>query len=130
MVVPSIKSPIVRPVTPSSQIVELDKDIRTRFERRTGSLVAFLQQWILLEPSQKLFFNARGLRGENYLHYLLSIKDLTMAQGVVLMCNEFARSTSSKAVLEFLKHIDLNGNDVWHYLAQNLADREGDEALQ
>ena len=130
MVMPPIKSSIVRPVTPSAQIIELDKDIRTRFERRTGSLVAFLQQWILLEPSQKLFFNARGLRGENYLHYLLSIKDLTMAQGVVMMCNEFARSTASIAVVEFLKHIDLNGNDVWHYLAENLADREGDEALQ
>ncbi|MDI9407879.1 MAG: hypothetical protein QM523_01370 [Candidatus Pacebacteria bacterium] len=130
MALPSIKSSIVRPVTPSTQILELDKDIRSRFERRTGSLVAFLQQWILLEPSQRLFFNARGLRGENYLHYLLSIKDLTIAQAVVQMCNEFARSTNSAGVVAFLKHIDLNGNDVWHYLAENLADREGDDALQ
>ena len=130
MDVSSLTKPLVGKIDASSEIKALDAEIRSRFAKRTGALSSFLQQWILLEESQTQFFNARGLRGENYLHYLLSIGELNLAHGVVTMCNEFARSTVADGVVSFLKHIDLNGNDVWHYLAENLANHEDDYALQ
>jgi hypothetical protein len=50
----------------SPDMAKLDHDIRTRFARRTGDMSAFLQQWIRLDEAQHMFFNFRGIKGENY----------------------------------------------------------------
>lgn len=121
--------PRVKP-TPSPQIQGLDSEIRTRFARRTDSLESFLEQWIKLDESQASFFAARGGQGENYLQYLLSAGDIPMALGVTRMCGGFAGTTDSERIVAFLNNIDRGGNDMWHYLAANLTEREDDDSLE
>ena len=116
--------------TPSAQIQALDADVRARFGRRTDALESFLNQWIRLDEAQTAFFAARGTQGENYLQYLLSIADIPMALGVSRMCAGFAGTTDSERVVAFLSNIDRGGNDLWHYLAANLAEREDEDSLE
>jgi len=121
--------PRVKPV-PSPQIQALDTEIRARFGRRTDSLESFLGQWLMLDESQSAFFAARSTQGENYLQYLLSAGDITMALGVARMCATFAGTTDSARIVAFLNNIDRGGNDMWHYLAANLTEREDEDSLE
>ncbi|MBI3513336.1 MAG: hypothetical protein HY060_04630 [Proteobacteria bacterium] len=116
--------------TPSPEIQALDKEIRTRFARRTDALESFLNQWIKLDDAQVMFFAARGGQGENYLQYLLSAGDIPMALGVARMCSGFAGTTDSERIVAFLNNIDRGGNDMWHYLAANLTEREDEDSLE
>jgi hypothetical protein len=116
--------------TPSPAIQALDTEIRTRFARRTDALESFLNQWIKLDESQTAFFGARGARGENYLQYALAIGDISMALGVARMCSGFAGTTDSARIVEFLNNIDGGGDDMWHYLAANLTEREDEDSLE
>jgi hypothetical protein len=117
----------VRP--PSAIISRLDSEIRQRFAKRTDSLPSFLMQWIKLDESQKLLFDARGMAGETYLQYELMVGDVTMALAIAQMCVEFAESISAERTIQYLNHIDNEGNDVWHYLAENLASNEDEDGL-
>jgi len=121
--------PKVKPAA-SPQIQALDTEIRTRFARRTDPLESFLAQWIMLDESQTAFFAARGTQGENYLQYLLSVADIPMALGVTRMCAGFAGTTDSERIVAFLNNIDRGGNDMWHYLAANLTEREDEDSLE
>lgn len=103
--------------------------MRKRFARRTGTVEAFLKEWIRLDTSHKMFFGSRGIKGENYLQFALANADLDMAHSVVSMCAQFADTTGAGPVIEFLNHTDANGNDIWHYLADNLTAREDEKAL-
>ncbi len=114
---------------PNQAIAALDTEIRTRFAKRTDNLTSFLQQWIKLDESQERFFATRGAANENYLQFVLAMGDARMALAVAEMCAEFAQSTSSERTVEFLNHIDKDGNDVWHYLAENLANNEDEDGL-
>jgi hypothetical protein len=116
--------------TPSAQIQALDTEIRTRFARRTDALESFLNQWIKLDEAQSAFFAARGSQGENYLQYLLAAADIPMALGVSRMCAGFAGTTDSERIVAFLSNIDRGGNDLWHYLAANLTEREDEDSLE
>lgn len=115
--------------TPSAAISRLDTEIRQRFAKRTDSLPSFLMQWIKLDESQKLLFGSRGTAGETYLQYELMVGDVAMALAIAQMCAEFAESTSAEQTVEYLNHIDTEGNDVWHYLAENLATNEDEDGL-
>ncbi len=114
----------------SAQISALDHDLRTRFTRRTGSLSAFLQEWIRLDTSQDLLFNSRGNVGENYLQFCLANGDIAMALPLAQMCSFFAESTDAERIIEFLNVVDHQGNDIWHYLADNLKASEDDDSLE
>jgi hypothetical protein len=116
--------------TPSPEIAALDSEIRARFGRRTDSLESFLNQWVKLDDSQKMFFAARGSQGENYLQYLLAASDIPMALGVARMCAGFAGTTDSERIVAFLNNIDRGGDDMWHYLAANLSEREDEDSLE
>ncbi|MDX2103923.1 MAG: hypothetical protein SF002_15440 [Alphaproteobacteria bacterium] len=122
-------SPLRQRPQPSPAIAALDQEIRGRYAKRTGTLASFLQQWIRLDASQEQFFSARGTNGENYLQYVLSQWDTTMALGVAETCLIFAESTAAGPVIDFLNHIDAKGSDIWHYLAENLRRSEDDETL-
>lgn len=114
---------------PNPEIAKLDQDIRTRFARRTGSMQAFLEQWIRLDDSQAMLFGARGIKGENYLQFCLANGDIAMALPVLRICAFFAETTATDTVTQFLNHIDSEGDDVWHYLANNLKESEDDDSL-
>ena len=116
--------------TPSPAIQALDTEIRTRFARRTDALESFLNQWIKLDESQAAFFGARGTRGENYLQYSLLAGDIPMALGITRMCTGFAGTTDSGRIVEFLNNVDHGGDDMWHYLAANLTEREDEDSLE
>jgi hypothetical protein len=116
--------------TPSAEIKALDTEIRARFARRTDALESFLNQWIKLDDAQTTFFAARGSQGENYLQYLLSAADIPMALGISRMCAGFAGTTDSERIVGFLNNIDRGGNDMWHYLAANLSEREDEDSLE
>lgn len=113
----------------SAALAALDLELRTRFARRTGSIEAFLKEWIRLDASRALLFGAYGVLGENYLQYNLANGDLDMAAAIVTMCSELADSTGAEGVAGFLNHVDSQGNDIWHYLADNLVAREDEKAL-
>lgn len=114
---------------PSPEIAALDQDIRTRFAKRTGSLDSFLGEWIKLDQSQMAFFNTRGTAKETYLQFCLAGGDLEMALAITRMCAVFARSSDPARAMMLLNHVDGNGNDVWHYLAESLAISEEEEGL-
>ncbi len=118
------------PPAPNAVIAALDKEVRTRFARRTGSLEAFLQDWVRLESSQELFFNSRGSVGETYLQHLLAHGDIPMSLGVARTCAFIAESTSADKVSGFMNNIDQLGNDLWHYLADNLTANEDKDSLE
>ncbi len=122
-------APLRARVEASAAISALDEEIRSRYAKRTGSLASFLQQWIRLDISQEQFFSARGINGENYLQFVLSRWDTSMALGVAETCLQYAESTSAGPVVAFLNHIDGQGSDIWHYLAENLRRSEDDETL-
>ena len=113
----------------SPDMAKLDHDIRTRFARRTGDMSAFLQQWIRLDEAQHMFFNFRGIKGENYLQFCLANGDIDMALPIAQMCAFYAESTDAEKVAGFLNHIDTESNDIWHYLADNLKESEDDDSL-
>lgn len=125
---PSGKRTLIR--DPSPALAALDTDIRTRFAKRTGELEAFLHQWIRLDESQKAFFEARGKADENYLQFVLSRGDIAMSLAIARMASLYAESTDSERVLGFLNHIDRDGNDIWHYLADNLTSQEDEDSLE
>lgn len=114
---------------PSAAIAAVDGEVRKRFARRTDSLESFLGQWIRMDESQKTFFSARGTHGENYMQFSLAKGDTEMALALTKMCAAFAGTTDADRVLEHLKLVDNDGNDVWHYLADNLTTSEDDDSL-
>jgi hypothetical protein len=114
----------------SAAITALDEEVRRRYARRTDSMASFLMQWIKLDESQSSFFAARGDSSENYLQFELSIGEVEVALAITQMCQVYAESTDSARVIEFLNHIDRDGNDIWHYLADNLTAREDDDSLE
>lgn len=115
---------------PSPDIAALDREIRTRYKKRTDSLESFLREWIRLDESQTLFFGARGVCSENFLQYQLSAGDMQMSLALAKMCAFYAESTDAERIIGFLNHIDKDGNDIWHYLADNLTSKEDDEGLE
>lgn len=115
---------------PSQAIQAVDTELRRRFARRTGLLEDFLKEWIKLEDAQAGFFGARGNNDENYLQYMLAIGDTSMALGIARMCAEFAQTTDSERTVTYLNHLDAERNDLWHYLADNLAVSETEESLE
>jgi len=118
------------PPEPNEAIAALDREVRARFARRTGSLEAFLKDWVRLESSQDAFFNSRGGVGETYLQHLLAHGDIAMALGVARTCAFIAESTSADKVSAFMNNIDMEGNDLWHYLADNLTANEDADSLE
>lgn len=118
-----------RQAVPSPALAALDNEIRTRFARRTDSLESFLGQWIRMDESQKAFFDARGTQGENLMQFSLLKGDTEMALALTKMLAAFAGTTDADRVLDHLKLVDRNGNDVWHYLANNLTTSEDDDSL-
>lgn len=118
------------PPAPNEVISALDQEVRSRFARRTGSLESFLKDWVRLEASQDLFFNSRGSVGETYLQHLLAHGDIAMALGVARTCAFIAESTSADKVSGFMNNIDMEGNDLWHYLADNLTANEDEDSLE
>ena len=117
-----VKSP------PSMAISQLDSDIRNRFKKRTGELSAFLLQYIMMEENRIKLLAARGQQSETYLHYLLANHDVDMATALAQTCNDFARTTVAEPIMDYMRHVDGHGNDVWHYLAESLANENDDEA--
>ncbi len=115
--------------TANPEMAKLDQDIRARFARRTGDISAFLQQWIRLDDAQAMFFGNRGIKGENYLQFCLANGDIDMALPIAKMCAFYAESTDAERIAGYLNHIDAEGNDIWHYLADNLKESEDDDSL-
>ena len=118
------------PPSPNEALAALDQQVRARFARRTGTLEAFLKDWVRLEESQNVFFNSRGSVGETYLQHLLAHGDIPMALGVARTCAFIAESTSADKVSGFMNNIDMEGNDLWHYLADNLTANEDADSLE
>lgn len=118
------------PTKPNALMAALDEGVRGRFARRTGSLDAFLRDWIKLDDSQKQLFDTRGADGENYLQHILARADIKMALGIARTCAFFAETDSADRVVDFLNNIDNHGNDLWHYLADNLTSREDEDSLE
>ncbi len=115
---------------PSPELVALDKEVRTRFARRTDRLESFLREWFRLDASQEKLFSTRGRRGENFLQYQLAAGQIDMALGIARVCQGFAETTYRESVEAFLHHADHDGNDLWHYLADNLRAQEDDDSLE
>ena len=118
------------PPVPNAAILAIDQEVRSRFARRTGTLESFLKDWVRLESSQDQFFNSRGVVGETYLQHLLAHGDIPMALGVARTCAFIAESTSADKVSGFMNNIDKEGNDLWHYLADNLTENEDRDSLE
>lgn len=110
-------------------IVALDHEITTRFAKRTGTLEAFLKDWIRLDDSQDKLFKTVGPNGETYFQYKLGKNDTQMGLALAHMCAFFAESTDAEKAIGFLQMHDANGNDIWHYLATTLARNENEEGL-
>ena len=110
-------------------IDDLDKEIKTRFGKRTGSLGSFLSEWIRLDESQDKLFQIVGANGETYFQYKLAQFDMDMSLGLAHMCRAFAESTDPERAIDFLNKHDSQGNDVWHYLADVLKQDENKEGL-
>ena len=116
-------------IPPSAQIKAVDDEIQRRFAKRTGSLDRFLQEWLKLDDSQALLFDAIGVKGENYFQHVLAKNDLPMGLALPNILGFFAQTEVAERVLAFLEHTDAVGNDIWHYLASCLNYSETDEGL-
>lgn len=110
-------------------LVALDHEITTRFAKRTGTLEAFLKEWIRLDESQDKLFKTVGANGETYFQYKLGKHDTQMGLALAHMCAFFAESTDAQKAIDFLQKHDNQGNDIWHYLAATLARNENEEGL-
>ena len=113
----------------AANMAELDEELYRRFAKRTGTLEAFLREWVKLPESQDKLFDLRGPSGQNYLQFKLAANDITMSTALVEICKWFAETSEPERVVKFLHVVDSQGNDLWHYLADCLAREEQEDAL-
>ena len=118
------------PIPASPQISAVDDEIKRRFAKRTGTLHAFLSEWLKLDDSQDLMFGALGVKGENYFQHVLANNDIKLGLALANICHYFAQTEIAERILRFMNHTDDNGNDIWHYLAGCLNYSETEEGLQ
>lgn len=117
-------------IPPSPQIQAVDREITTRFAKRTGSLERFLNEWLKLDSSQDMLLGAVGVEGENYFQHILAKNDIHMGLALANICGYFAQTEISDRIIAFMNHTDRRGNDLWHYLASCLTNAETEEGLQ
>jgi hypothetical protein len=102
----------------------VDAELRQRMRRYSGSMTRMLSEWVKDRHGQALLLGSRGAKGENYLQYLLAQRDKEVASALIGVSALLIETTLGGVILEFLNHVDQDGNGVWHYLARAT---EGDE---